>query len=171
MIAYVGEHLVFGKIGHLFVIMAFVASLLAAFCYYFAAKENESSSILDPRILLDYLNLDPVEINNVLKKEYVFDFELAATKIEQLSKSLAETKRGHMTPEQAIIIKRGPKVLEYAQSIHLVIHQFLIDAGIDVAGHYPAMSQIIIETTQQVLDELKKEINLATEQTAEHGLA
>jgi cytochrome c-type biogenesis protein CcmF len=38
---YIGEHLFFGKLGHLFVILAFVSSLLAAFSYYYATKDNE----------------------------------------------------------------------------------------------------------------------------------
>ncbi len=36
---YIGEHLLFGKLGHLFVILAFVASILSALSYFFASKE------------------------------------------------------------------------------------------------------------------------------------
>jgi cytochrome c-type biogenesis protein CcmF len=41
---YIGEHLLFGKLGHLFAILAFISALLASFCYFFAAKDNETSS-------------------------------------------------------------------------------------------------------------------------------
>ena len=128
----------------------------------FTEKENEANSIPNPRILLDYLKLDPEKINNALKELFGFDFELAATKVEQLVKTLKETERGKMTPIQAGIIKKGPQVLEYAQSIHEVIHQFLIDAVPDVASHYPTIAEIITETTQQVVTDLKDRIKLAT---------
>jgi cytochrome c-type biogenesis protein CcmF len=41
---YVGEHLLVGKIGNLFVILSFVLALLASISYYFAAKEDETSA-------------------------------------------------------------------------------------------------------------------------------
>lgn len=41
---YVGEHLLIGKIGNLFVILSFVFALLASISYFFAAKENEETA-------------------------------------------------------------------------------------------------------------------------------
>jgi cytochrome c-type biogenesis protein CcmF len=41
---YIGEHLLIGKIGNLFVILSFVLALLASVSYFFAAAENESSA-------------------------------------------------------------------------------------------------------------------------------
>ncbi len=41
---YIGEHLLIGKVGNLFVILSFVFALLASISYFFAAKENEESS-------------------------------------------------------------------------------------------------------------------------------
>lgn len=37
---YIGEHLFWGKLGHSFVILAFVASILSAISYFFASKEE-----------------------------------------------------------------------------------------------------------------------------------
>ncbi|MDF2436295.1 MAG: cytochrome biosis protein [Bacteroidota bacterium] len=40
---YVGEHLVIGQIGNLFVILSFVFALLASISYFFAARDNQDS--------------------------------------------------------------------------------------------------------------------------------
>ncbi len=40
---YIGEHLLPGKIGHFFIILSFVASLLAAVSYFFATQRRETS--------------------------------------------------------------------------------------------------------------------------------
>src|SRR3954471_19512394 len=41
---YIGEHLLIGKIGNVFVILSFVAALLASICYFFAARDNEETA-------------------------------------------------------------------------------------------------------------------------------
>jgi cytochrome c-type biogenesis protein CcmF len=41
---YVGEHLLIGKLGNLFVILSFVLALLASISYFFAAKDDGSSA-------------------------------------------------------------------------------------------------------------------------------
>jgi cytochrome c-type biogenesis protein CcmF len=40
---YIGEHLLPGKIGHFFLLLSFVASLLAAIAYFFATQRRETS--------------------------------------------------------------------------------------------------------------------------------
>lgn len=40
---YIGEHLVIGKVGHVFVILSFVFAIVAGLSYFFAARENENS--------------------------------------------------------------------------------------------------------------------------------
>ncbi|MGQ0828299.1 MAG: cytochrome c biogenesis protein CcsA [Bacteroidota bacterium] len=40
---YVGEHLLIGKVGNVFVILSFVFALLASISYFFAAKDNDES--------------------------------------------------------------------------------------------------------------------------------
>ncbi len=40
---YIGEHLLIGKIGNVFVILSFVFALLASLAYFFAAKNNDDS--------------------------------------------------------------------------------------------------------------------------------
>ena len=42
-IAYVGEQLIWGKIGNLLVMLAFTASLLSSFSYLFALRSGEKS--------------------------------------------------------------------------------------------------------------------------------
>ena len=42
-INYIGEHLLPGQLGHFFIVLGFVAALVAAIAYFFAAKENEDS--------------------------------------------------------------------------------------------------------------------------------
>jgi cytochrome c-type biogenesis protein CcmF len=41
---YLGEHLLIGKIGNLFVILSFVFALLSSLSYYFTAKDDETSA-------------------------------------------------------------------------------------------------------------------------------
>jgi cytochrome c-type biogenesis protein CcmF len=42
-INYIGEHLLPGQLGHFFIVLGFVAALVAAIAYFFAARENEDS--------------------------------------------------------------------------------------------------------------------------------
>jgi cytochrome c-type biogenesis protein CcmF len=42
-IAYIGEHLAWGKVGNFFVFLSFAAALLAAVAYFFSAQSNELS--------------------------------------------------------------------------------------------------------------------------------
>jgi cytochrome c-type biogenesis protein CcmF len=41
---YIGEHLLIGKIGNVFVILSFVAALVASISYFFAARDNEETT-------------------------------------------------------------------------------------------------------------------------------
>ncbi|MEO6904629.1 MAG: cytochrome c biogenesis protein CcsA [Bacteroidia bacterium] len=41
---YIGEHLLIGKVGNVFVILSFVFALIASISYFFAAKDNEETT-------------------------------------------------------------------------------------------------------------------------------
>ncbi|MEY4594605.1 MAG: hypothetical protein RIQ47_1015, partial [Bacteroidota bacterium] len=42
-INYIGEQLIWGKLGNLFIVLSFTASLLASVAYYFSMKNNDAS--------------------------------------------------------------------------------------------------------------------------------
>ena len=44
-VTYQGEHLLWGNIGHLAVVLAFAAALLATFCYYKSANDDDPDRI------------------------------------------------------------------------------------------------------------------------------
>ena len=41
---YIGEHLLPGQLGHLCVVLSFVAALLASFAYFFATKHRNTAA-------------------------------------------------------------------------------------------------------------------------------
>jgi hypothetical protein len=136
-----------------------------AFEKAFRKKENEALDKLNPRILIEHLKIDRFTQNKIPEEDFGFNFNDAAGRIGTLLEALKSAEIGDIKAFKRIIIKAGPKNLEYTETLHPIIEKFYSMAAVETKDQYVEVAEKMGKAMDQAKNKLSQRILDATPQS------
>ena len=142
----------------------------------FEQKKNASTAAPKPRILLDHLMLDELQVNDIITREFGFDFLKAATRVQTLREALKNSELHKIKPYQRVIIKSGPQILREIGGIakeeskdatlafggmHQALINFMKFAEVETEFQYPQVAENLNSAMKVVIERLQWHIDAA----------